>query len=70
MSLAAQLGHEVGVPLRMINLALQELTEARARGWDQRDSRSAMLLQLERAGIEIKEKPEAVRAVLDADKGK
>jgi hypothetical protein len=29
-----------------------------------------MLLQLERAGVEIKEKPEAVRAVLDADKGK
>src|SRR6185436_16002736 len=48
MSLASQLGHEVGVPMRMINLALQELTEARARGWDQRDSRSAMLLQLER----------------------
>ncbi len=70
MSLASQLGHEVGVPLRMINLALQELTEARARGWDHRDSRSAMLLQLERAGVEIKEKPEAVRAVLDADKGK
>lgn len=69
VSLAAQLGQEAGVPLRMITLALQELTEARARGWDHRDSRSAMLLQLERAGVEIQEAPDAVRAVLDADKG-
>ncbi len=67
VSLAVQLGQEVGVPMRMINLALQELTEARGRGWDHRDSRSAMLLQLERAGIEFHESPQAVRAVLDSD---
>lgn len=67
VSLAAQLGRELGVPMRMVNLALEEMTEACGRGWGDRDSRSAMLLQLERAGVEIAESDDAVRAVLAAD---
>ena len=43
---------EVGVPMRLANLALEELTEAMNRGWGTRDSRVGRLLQVERAGIE------------------
>jgi hypothetical protein len=39
--------------MRLCNLTLAELTEALARGWGGRDSRVVMLLQQERAGIEI-----------------
>ena len=51
VSLACQLGREVSVPMRLTNLAHQELTEAMNRGWEKRDSRVGALLQQERAGI-------------------
>jgi 3-hydroxyisobutyrate dehydrogenase len=54
VSLATELGRELHVPMRAANLALAELTEALNRGWGGRDSRVAMLLQEERAGVEIK----------------
>ncbi len=62
VGLATALGRELSVPMRMANLALEELTEAMNRGWATRDSRVAMLLQEERAGVTIK----ADRARLDA----
>src|SRR6202163_840623 len=52
VSLAVGLGKEVGVPMRLANLTLEELTEAMGRGWQQRDSRAPMILQVERAGVE------------------
>jgi 3-hydroxyisobutyrate dehydrogenase len=61
--LATELGREVGVPMRLSNLALEELTEALNRGWGTRDSRVAMLLQEERAGVEIKVPAEAIEAL-------
>ena len=64
VSLAAALGAELGVPMRIASLALMELTEAMNRGWGERDSRIAMLLQQERAGIEIKVDRDALRAAL------
>jgi len=68
VSLAAQLGREVGAPMRMVNLALQEMTEALNRGWGDRDSRVAMLLAQERAGIpEIKIDKQRIQAVLQRD---
>jgi 3-hydroxyisobutyrate dehydrogenase-like beta-hydroxyacid dehydrogenase len=67
VSLATQLGRDFGVPMRVANLALAELTEGLNRGWGTRDSRSPMLLQLERAGIEIKVEPERIKEVLDRD---
>ncbi|WP_458095216.1 NAD(P)-dependent oxidoreductase [Roseomonas sp. WA12] len=67
VSLACALGREVGVPMRMAALTLEEMTEALGRGWGQRDSRSAMLLELERAGVEIEVDRAAMQAVLDAD---
>lgn len=61
VDLAVAVGREFDVPMRLANLALQELTEAVNRGWGDRDSRVAMLLQEERSGVEVRV-PEAVLA--------
>lgn len=66
VSLACQMGREQGVPMRLINLVLEEMTEARNRGWDGQDSRAVLKLQLERAGVEIEEDVADIQAVLDA----
>ncbi len=68
VTLATQLAREVKVPMRLANMTLEEMTEALNRGWAERDSRVAMLLQEERAGVEIKVSPAAIKEVLDADK--
>jgi 3-hydroxyisobutyrate dehydrogenase len=52
--------------MRICNLALAEMTEAIARGWGGRDSRVVMLLQQERAGVEIAVDPELLREALGA----
>ncbi|MCC6535723.1 MAG: NAD(P)-dependent oxidoreductase [Burkholderiales bacterium] len=65
--LATELGREVGVPMRMAELALAEMTEGLNRGWGARDSRVAMLLQEERAGVRIEVPAEAIDAVLKRD---
>jgi 3-hydroxyisobutyrate dehydrogenase len=51
VALTMRLGREVGVPMRLCNLVMEELTEAVNRGWGGRDSQSFLLLQQERAGI-------------------
>ncbi|HET8575570.1 MAG TPA: NAD(P)-dependent oxidoreductase [Methylomirabilota bacterium] len=67
VSLAAALGRELGVPMRMTHLTLEEMTEALNRGWGHRDSRVSMLLQEERAGVHIAVPPEKLREVLERD---
>ena len=68
VSLACQLAREVSVPMRLTNLAHQELTEAMNRGWESRDSRVGALLQQERAGIPpIAVDPAKIKAVMDSD---
>ena len=67
VSLATALGREMGVPMRLANLALAELTEALARGWGDKDSSSYMLLQLERAGVETGVPLEKLREVIEQD---
>src|SRR5712692_9870517 len=62
VSLATALAREHHVPMHAANLALDELTEALNRGWGSRDSRVAMLLQEERAGVEIKVEDARLRA--------
>lgn len=64
VSLANALGRELGMPMRICNLALAEMTEALARGWGGRNSRVVMLLQQERAGVEIAVDPERLREAL------
>src|SRR5204863_501780 len=61
------LARELKVPMPMANLAHGELTAALNRGWDGRDSRVAMQLQKERAGVTIKVDPAAVKAALERD---
>ena len=67
VTLATELGRELGVPMRLANLTHAEMTEALNRGWGARDSRSPMLLQEERAGVEIKVPADAIQAVLKRD---
>ena len=66
VTLATALGREVGVPMRVANLALDELTEALNRGWGHRDSRVAMLLQEERAGVKISVPQDEIRKVAES----
>jgi 3-hydroxyisobutyrate dehydrogenase-like beta-hydroxyacid dehydrogenase len=68
VALATALGRELGVPMRLCSLTLEEMTEARNRGWGERDSRSAMLLQQERAGLSIAVDRERLSQSLAADK--
>jgi 3-hydroxyisobutyrate dehydrogenase-like beta-hydroxyacid dehydrogenase len=71
VGLAVGLGREVGVPMRLANMAFEELTEAMNRGWGTRNSTVGQLLQVERAGIEPPAvDPKGVQAILDADKPK
>ena len=67
VSLATGLGRELQVPMPMANLALDELTTALNRGWGERDSRAAMLLQQERADVHIAVDPERLRAAVERD---
>ena len=67
VSLAVALGREHKVPMRLANITLEEMTEALNRGWGERDSRVAMLLQEERAGVQIKVSPAAIKEVLERD---
>jgi 3-hydroxyisobutyrate dehydrogenase-like beta-hydroxyacid dehydrogenase len=70
VTLATALGREVEVPMPMANLALNELTQALNRGWSERDSRVAMLLQQERAGVQIAVDQSRIREVLDRERQK
>jgi 3-hydroxyisobutyrate dehydrogenase-like beta-hydroxyacid dehydrogenase len=67
VSLATALGRELSVPMRLCELALAEMTEAINRGWGARDSRVAMLPQLERSGVSIAVDCERIRAALERD---
>lgn len=67
MSLATQLGRDLGVPMRVANTALAEMTEALNRGWEKRDSRSPMQIQLERVGLKLEVEPKRIAEALDRD---
>lgn len=65
VALAVELAREYDVPMRLANLTLMEMTEAMNRGWAKRDSRSAMLLQEERTGVEVRIAPERIAEIVD-----
>jgi 3-hydroxyisobutyrate dehydrogenase len=67
VTLAVGVGREYDVPMRLAQLTLEEMTEALNRGWGGRDSRSAMLLQEERSGVNIKVPREDIQRVLDQE---
>jgi 3-hydroxyisobutyrate dehydrogenase len=64
ITLATELGRELNVPLRIAALVHEELTEALNRGWAERDSRIFMLLQEERAAVNIAVPADEVQEVL------
>ena len=67
MTLATELGRELGVPMRVANLAMAEMTDALNRGWGERDSRVSMLIQQERAGVDIKVPKDKLREAMERD---
>ena len=68
VKLATALGRELGVPMRMCNLAYSEMMEACNRGWEGRDSRVVMVLEQERAGVTIAADPERVKQAAERAK--
>lgn len=67
VTLATELAREIGVPMRLANMTHAEMTDALNRGWQKRDSRSFLILQQERAGLNIKVPAEEIEAVLKRD---
>ena len=68
VTLATEVGREFRVPMKIANTVLQEMTEGMNReGWAARDSRIFMLLQEERAGVDIKVPEDKVQEVLKRD---
>jgi 3-hydroxyisobutyrate dehydrogenase len=65
IDLAVQVGREYDVPMRLASMSLQEMTEGLNRGWGDRDSRSPMMLQEERAGVEVRTTKEAIQEALE-----
>ena len=68
VDLAVGVGREFNVPMRLANLTLAEMTEAMNRGWGHRDSRVAMLLQEERAGVEVRVDEDTLREALEEER--
>ena len=67
VALACEVGREFDVPMKLAHTTLAELTEAMNRGWGGHNSRAAMLLQTERAGVDIKVPAERLQQILDED---
>lgn len=65
LSLALALAREVGVPMQLATRTFGQFEEAMKRGWAERDSRTPMLLQNERAGVEPHVPAAELRKVLD-----
>jgi 3-hydroxyisobutyrate dehydrogenase len=68
VDLAVGVGREFNVPMKLASLTLAEMTEAINRGWGGRDSRVAMLLQEERANVEVRVDPEALARALEEER--
>lgn len=69
VSLAVGLARDLGVPMRICEYTLEEMTKALERpGWAAKDSRIPMTLQLERAGVTIEGDRARIKAILDAEK--
>jgi 3-hydroxyisobutyrate dehydrogenase len=64
LSLALALARAVGVPMQLATCAFAQFEEAMQRGWGERDSRTPMLLQNERAGVTPHVSAEKLRQVL------
>ena len=64
LTLSLDLARQLGVPMPYAEIAFRDFSEALERGWGDRDSRSPMQLQNERAGVAIKVSAEDVHKTL------
>lgn len=64
--LGTALAKELGVPMRLANMTLEEMTEAMGRGFGEQDSRAYLKLQLERAGVKIAVDPDRLQQAVNA----
>ena len=65
MALAMELAAEQGVPMKIGQVALDELAAAMQRGWSDRDCRVAMTLQEERAKVSVQVPRERLQDAMD-----
>jgi len=65
MALAMELAAEQGVPMKIGQIALDELAAALQRGWSDRDCRVAMTLQEERAKVSVAVPRERLQDAMD-----
>jgi 3-hydroxyisobutyrate dehydrogenase-like beta-hydroxyacid dehydrogenase len=65
MALAMELAKEQGVPMKVGQIALDELAAAMQRGWSERDCRVAMTLQEERAQVSVRVARERLQDAMD-----
>src|SRR5207237_10696094 len=64
-TLALELAREAGVPMKIGQTALDELSRAIERGWIRSAFRVAMTLQEERAGVDVRVAPDKLRSALE-----
>jgi len=64
VTLANELGREVDVDMQFAQFTLAQMTEAMERGWSDKDSRIAMLLAQEKAGVDVRCDPEVLKDIL------
>ena len=65
MALAMELAAAEGVPMKIGQIALDELAAAAQRGWSDRDCRVAMTLQEERAKVSVRVPRERLQDAMD-----
>jgi 3-hydroxyisobutyrate dehydrogenase len=64
VTLANELGREVDLDMQFAKLTLAQMTEALDRGWGDKDSRIAMLLPQEQAGVDVRCDPDTLKDIL------
>ena len=64
VTLANELGREVDLDMHFAKLTLAQMTEALDRGWGDKDSRIAMLLAQEQAGVDVRCDPDTLKEIL------
>ena len=64
LTLGLEIARQLGVPMKHAEVACQDFAAALDRGWGNRDSRSPMQIQNERAGVTIKVSAEDVKRTL------
>jgi len=64
VTLANELGQDVDLDMQFAKLTLAQMTEALNRGWGEKDSRIAMLLAQEQAGVDVRCDPDILKDIL------